>query len=197
MSWRLPAKGLVAGVTFALASSSALAQTASVVGHITAPGLTTTKDTVVSLEAPGLKVTPPARPVEVDQRGGEFVPHVSPVVKGTVVRFLNNDRYRHNVFSPDGHYTLGTWAHGEMRDRTFDTPGVFTQLCRLHDRMEAFIVVLNTPFFTTSDATGAFEIRNVPPGKYTLVAWNATRPAVTRPLSVIGKKIVADVSFAK
>jgi plastocyanin len=180
-----------------LAAAPAYAGSAIVGGHVTVPGAKTGKDVVISLEAPGLKVKPPEKPVEVDQVGMEFVPRVTTVVKGTMVRFLNSDKYRHNVFSPDGKYSLGTWAPGENRGRVFDTPGVFTNLCRLHDKMEAFVIVLNTPYFAKSDAAGTFEIRNVPPGKYTLVAWSDGLAAVKRPIVVTGSKTAADVVFGK
>ena len=128
---------------------------------------------------------------------GQFIPHVTAVLKGTVVRFLNSDRIRHNVFSPDGQYSLGTWGHGETRDRKFDTPGVFTQLCRLHDRMSAYVVVLSTPYFAVSTANGTFEISQVPPGTYTLVAWSETLSTVKRELSVTGAKTIADITLTK
>ena len=49
----------------------------AVTGTVTAKGLSTNADVVVSLEAPGLSVKPPAAPAEVDQRG-QFVPHEAP-----------------------------------------------------------------------------------------------------------------------
>lgn len=160
---------LVASLVLA---SGARAQTGSVSGTITAKGLRTSADIVVSLEAPGLKVTPPAAPVEMDQSGMLFVPHVLPVVRGTTVRFLNSDPVGHNVFSPDAKYNLGTWPKGETRDFTFDETGAFVQLCRVHPEMEAYVVVLDTPYFATTDRRGAYQIEGVPPGTYTLVTWS-------------------------
>ena len=157
-----------------MSTAAAHAQTGGVTGQITATGLRSSGDIVVSLKARGLSVNPPATPIDMDQEGMEFLPHVLPVVKGTTVRFLNNDPVRHNVFSPEGRYNLGNWPRGEIRDYTFDTGGVYTQLCRRHDEMEAFVVVLDTPYFSTTDPTGEFEITNVPPGEYTLVAWSET-----------------------
>ena len=174
VSWRLNTRTLMVVCACIISASAAYAQTGSVMGQITAAGLRSSEGVVVSLEARGLSVTPPAEPVEMDQQGMEFVPHVLPVVKGTTVRFLNGDPVRHNVFSPEGDYNLGNWRRGETRDHTFDESGVFTQLCRRHDAMEAFVVVLDTPYFSTTDPAGAFEITNVPPGDYTLVAWSET-----------------------
>jgi plastocyanin len=168
----LPAVAIIAiAATLALAPLAG-AEGGSVSGTITAKGLRTSGDIVVSLQAPGLAVTPPAKPPEMDQKGMLFIPHVLPVVKGTTVKFLNSDPYAHNVFSPEGKYNLGTWPTGQTRDHTFDKPGVYTQLCRVHPEMEAFIVVLDTPYFAVTDKAGQFTIKGVPPGKYTLVAWS-------------------------
>lgn len=155
-----------------LLGATGAAENGSVIGTVAAKGLRTSAGIVVSLEAPGLKAVPPPTPIDVDQRDMLFVPHVLPVVRGTTVRFLNSDPLPHNVFSPEGKYNLGTWPQGETKDRKFDKPGVYTQLCRVHPEMEAFVVVLDTPYFATTDKTGAFDINNVAPGTYTLVAWS-------------------------
>jgi plastocyanin len=170
------------------------AATAVVSGTVTAKGLKNSGNIVVRLDAPGLRVKPPLAPVRMDQRAFQFIPHVLPVVVGATVRFLNNDPEPHNVYSPEGRYNLGTWPPGETRDQKFDRPGAYTQLCRVHPDMLAFIVVVETPFFTVTDEAGRFEIRGVPPGSYTLVAWSEKLDEVSQPVSVVaGKAVTADV----
>ena len=190
MSLRLNSTTRMAVLICVMSTAAAQAQTGGVTGQITATGLRSSGGIVVSLEARGLSVTPPATPVEMDQEGMEFIPHVLPVVKGTTVRFLNNDPVRHNVFSPEGRYNLGNWRRGEIRDHLFDKSGVYTQLCRRHDEMEAFVVVLDTPYFSITDPAGAFEIKNVPPGEYTLVAWSETLKTAKRIVTVEAAKPV-------
>ena len=115
---------------------------------------------------------PPVNPT-MDQRNMTFIPHVLPIQTGTTVDFLNNDEVKHNVFSPDhGKYNLGTWPRGAVKQRTFTEQGVYTQLCNVHPEMEAFIVVLDTPYFTLTDKDGNFELTAVPPGSYTIKAWH-------------------------
>lgn len=191
MSLRLNVGVFVAVLTLVVAVGAVQAQTGGVTGRITATGLRSSEGVVVSLEARGLSVKPPATPVEMDQKDMKFVPHVLPVVRGTTVRFLNSDPGRHNVFSPEGDYNLGNWRRGETRDYTFGTSGVYTQLCRRHEEMEAFVVVLDTPYFSTTDPAGAFEITNVPPGEYTLVAWSETLKTSKQIVTVEAEKPVA------
>jgi plastocyanin len=160
------------GVTTILLLPTAAVASGGVSGTITAKGLRSSADLVVSLQAAGLKVTPPAKPVELDQKTMLFLPHVLPVVVGTTVQFLNSDAVAHNVFSPEGKYNLGTWPQGETRDHKFDKPGVYTQLCRVHPEMEGYVVVLDTPYFAVTDKAGAFAIKDVPAGTYTLTVWS-------------------------
>lgn len=112
------------------------------------------------------------RPIEIDQRDHEFRPRVSPVVRGTTVRFLNNDNEAHNVFSPDQEaYDLGNWTGGQHRDHVFSRLGVYTQLCRLHPSMIGYVVVLQNRYFDMTNSRGRFRIRNVPAGTYQLRVW--------------------------
>ncbi len=170
----------------------------SVTGKITAKGLRSSADIVVSLKAPGLTVTPPGKAPEMDQKGMLFIPHVLPVVVGTTVKFLNSDPYAHNVFSPDGKYNLGTWETGDTRDYKFTKPGIYTQLCRVHPEMEAFVVVLETPYFAVTNKTGQFTIKGVPAGNYTLVAWSEKLKKAEQAVTVeSGKTATVDITLSK
>jgi len=122
--------------------------------------------------APGPFIPPVKNPV-MDQKNMTFIPHVLAIQAGTTVDFLNSDEVRHNVFSPSREkYNLGTWPQGGIKQRRFDKKGVYTQLCNVHPEMEAFIVVLDTPYFTVTKEDGSFEIAGVPAGRYTVRAWH-------------------------
>jgi len=186
---------LLAGVGFV---GPAAADSGSVKGTVTATGLRTAAGIVVSLEAPGLAVAPPAKAVEMDQKKMQFIPHVLAVVKGTTVSFLNSDPVAHNVFSPEGKYNLGTWPQGQTREHTFDKPGVYTQLCRVHPEMEGYVVVLDTPHFAVTDGSGAYEIKGVAPGKYKMVAWSEKLKKWEQEVTVEGDKTATvDVTLAR
>ena len=61
-------------------------------------------DAVVSLVPLGApaKITPPAEPILITQRGQEFSPYTTPVVVGTEVNFFNDDKVDHHVYSTSG-----------------------------------------------------------------------------------------------
>ena len=128
---------------------------------------------VVYLAGVSGEIKKPAVNPTMDQRNMSFIPHVLPIQTGTTVDFLNNDEVKHNVFSPDHEkYNLGTWPQGKIKQHTFTEQGVYTQLCNVHPEMEAFIVALDTPYFALTDKDGNFEIKDVPPGDYTMKVWH-------------------------
>jgi hypothetical protein len=46
--------------------------------------------------------------------------------------------------------------------------------CNIHPWMHAFIGVVGNPYFAVSGEDGSFELKNLPPGDYTLEAWHET-----------------------
>ena len=110
----------------------------------------------------------------MDQRHETFVPHVLAVTTGTTVDFPNSDRIYHNVFSLSKArpFDLGRYAVGRSKAVRFDRPGIVRVFCDIHSHMSAFILVFSHPFFSVTGADGRYRIQDVPPGSYTLVAWN-------------------------
>ncbi len=144
---------------------------------------------------------PTQHPV-IDQKGLVFQPHVTAVQVGTTVDFLNSDSVAHNVFwtSVGGNkklnHNLGTWPKGERKSFKFDTAGAVPILCNVHPEMSAYLVVVPTPYFATSDQAGNYKIENVPDGSYTVVAWHEGSKNQSKPVSVSGES-KADFTLSK
>ena len=121
---------------------------------------------------------------KMDQVGLMFTPRVLPIQLGWTVSFTNSDPVGHSVFTTDGEtYDLGTWPKGESRTYTFKKAGVYRQLCKVHDDMIAWIVVLDTARFALSDKAGAFGL-DLPAGDYTLGIWHEKLAAADVPVHV-------------
>jgi len=149
----------------------------NITGTVKAIGAKNSANAVIYIDSiPGKKFDPPKDPATIDQKNLVFTPHVLPIVAGTTVKFLNSDDVLHNVFTPDKcaeKFNLGTWPKGQTRSFTFKNVGcVAVMLCNVHPEMEAYVVVLQNPYFAVSAKDGTYSIKNVPAGKYTLRIWH-------------------------
>ena len=130
-------------------------------------------DTVVWLDARNAPPTANRPRVVLDQRNLSFVPKVLVVQTGTMVDFPNNDRVFHNVFSfRDGRrFDLGLYPVGSVKRVLFDRPGLSRVFCNIHPNMAAYVMTVDTPYFSQSDDAGAFTIAGVPAGSHKYHAW--------------------------
>jgi len=134
-----------------------------------------TRRSVVYLESAPSLAFPDVEPqrATLDQRNETFVPHVLAVTVGTTVDFPNSDNIYHNVFSlRNPRFDLGRYAAGRSKSVRFDRPGIVRVFCEIHAHMSAFILVFNHRYYAVTSADGRYQIGRVPPGRYTLVAWN-------------------------
>jgi plastocyanin len=111
----------------------------------------------------------------MSQKDLTFHPRLLPVEVGTKVEFPNLDDTYHNIFSysPAKRFDLGRYPPGEKPTPSviFDRPGLVTVRCDIHEHMRALILVLDTPYFTITDAQGHYRLTNLPAGNLTLKAW--------------------------
>ncbi len=120
----------------------------------------------------------------MDQKNRMFVPHVLPVQTGTSVRFPNSDDIRHQVysFSSAKQFQIPLYKGTPANPVVFDRSGVVTLGCSIHDRMTAYVVVVDTPYFATTDKKGRGAIASVGAGKYSLRVWYPEMPAEPAPV---------------
>jgi len=173
-------------------------------GKVSVQGIKSPENIAVYVDAiPGKKFDPPGDHVVVDQRKMNFVPRVTVVLQGTTVDFLNSDSVGHNVYWPSvgGNkklaHNLGTWPKGEKKSFQFTDPGAASLLCNVHPEMSAFLVVAPTPYFAVTDADGSFEIKDVPPGTYTLKTWSEDGKVTTQSVTVASATANADLIVKK
>ena len=134
----------------------------------------------------------------LDQRNETFVPHVLAIVAGTTVDFPNSDHTYHNVFSlsKTKSFDLGRYAAGHSKSVRFDRPGIVRVFCDIHSHMSAFILVFAHRYFSVADPDGSYRLENVPPGTYTVVAWNEAAALESRRVVVPDTGGEVEVNFA-
>jgi plastocyanin len=111
---------------------------------------------------------------QVEQVNQEFVPKVKAVVVGSPVSFPNHDDVRHHVysFSPAKRFDLPLYVGTPAKPVVFDTPGVVTIGCNIHDWMVGYIYVSESPYFATTGADGAATLSGLPAGRYSVRVWH-------------------------
>jgi plastocyanin len=134
-------------------------------------GTTADGDKITSLSA-----DPPSSPVTLDQNGCHYVPHVFGIQTGQTLKVTNSDPTQHNIHpqpkvNEEWNQTQANGA-APIEKKFTRTEVLIPVKCNQHPWMKAYIGVLKHPFFAVSAADGSFTIRDVPPGKYTVVAWH-------------------------
>src|SRR5213076_364566 len=112
---------------------------------------------------------------QIAQKDLAFVPPLLPVQVGTRVEFPNLDDTYHSIFSysPAKRFDLGRYRPEErpIPSEVFNTPGLVTLRCDIHEHMRGLILVVDTPYFVVTNADGRFRLSGLPSGRYTLKAW--------------------------
>jgi len=132
-------------------------------------------DVFVHLEGafPGSAV--PKSPVVINQHGCFYEPRVVGVRVGQELQIKNSDSLLHNVHSVSNNsnqFNVAQARAGAVDSFRMKKEEVMLRLgCDVHSWMMAYVGVVTNPYFAVSDASGGFVINDVPPGTYTIDAW--------------------------
>jgi hypothetical protein len=156
--------------------------TVTISGTVAGGGTVGPGGAVITLKGEGFLPKAPPVTRSYIQKDKRFVPHVMAVPVGSTVNFRNEDEIFHNVFSlsPTTSFDTGLHKAGVDTPQKFDKPGVVELLCNIHATMLGYVVVVDTPYYAVSDGSGAFTIKNVPPGNYEATIWHESASAVTK-----------------
>ncbi|MDY7578899.1 methylamine utilization protein [Herbaspirillum sp. RTI4] len=171
-------------LTALLWSSSAVCLANSITVHVLDATGRPVPNAVVYVEAASGQTLPkPLKQAEIEQRELHFQPLVTVVQTGTSILFPNNDKVRHHVysFSPAKPFELKLYSGVPGNAILFDKPGTVVVGCNIHDSMVAYIHIVNTPYFSKTDAAGMARLPELVSGKYRLKAWYFTMQGDTVP----------------
>jgi plastocyanin len=115
-----------------------------------------------------------SKTAEIEQKNRKFMPLMTVIQVGSEIAFPNNDTVRHHVysFSPAKPFELKLYSGTPGSTVLFDKPGTVVIGCNIHDRMVAYIQIVNTPYFGKTNDSGKVRIADLPIGKYKLKAWH-------------------------
>lgn len=131
---------------------------------------------VVSITNPPDKGKVPDQPAVFDQKGCQYVPHVLPLMVGQKILVKNSDPFLHNVHglpetNPGFNFGQNNIDPGKPVS-PMKAVEEFRVKCDVHPWMGAFFVVLDHPYFGTTDQDGAFTIKGLKDGVYEIRAWH-------------------------
>ena len=137
------------------------------------------------------KAWPPAgKPPELDNIKCEFVPHVQ-VMPAGALDVVNKDPVLHNSHGYYGKRTAFNMAQpnqGQVIPADLSRAGTVRVDCDVHGWMEAWVYVVDNPYYAITDADGKFSIADVPPGTYKLVAIQSVTGPNEQTVTVAGGK---------
>jgi plastocyanin len=140
----------------------------------------------------------PAEPVTLDQKGCHYTPHVLGIQVGQPLQIINSDDTLHNIHGlpkANKEFNQGQPIQGMKMTHTFSTKEVMIPFkCDVHGWMNAWIGVLDHPFYAVTTADGTFSLKGLPPGTYTIEAWHEKLGTQTQTITV-GAKETKDVAF--
>ncbi|MDX6694264.1 MAG: hypothetical protein QOF02_1867 [Blastocatellia bacterium] len=142
----------------------------------------------------------PADTAKLDQHGCHYVPHVLAVQAKQKVEVVNSDPTTHNVNvqakSNEKWNQSQTQGAAPIVKSFARAETLIPVKCNQHPWMKAYVSVLSHPFFFVTKEDGTFEIKGVPPGTYTLVAWHEKLGEKTAQVKVDAKgTVTSDFTF--
>jgi len=140
----------------------------------------------------------PTEPAHIDQKECRYHPHVFGMRVGQPLEILNSDPTLHNIHAmPKGNaeFNNGQPIQGMKMSHTFDKPEVMVPFkCDVHGWMNAYVGVLEHPYFQVTSKDGKFTLKGLPPGTYTIEAWHEKLGTQTQ-MVTIGAKETKDIAF--
>lgn len=140
----------------------------------------------------------PQTPVEIDQEGCHYRPHVFGMQAGQPLLIKNSDPTLHNIHAlakDNREFNIGQPNKGMQTTRTFASPEVMVHFkCDVHPWMSAYCGVLDNPFYSVTGDDGTFALSKLPAGEYVVEAWHEKYGAQTQTVTV-GDKESKQIAF--
>lgn len=144
---------------------------------------------VVYISAGAASTAQATTPVRYDQRGCEYLPHVAAMQAGQPLEIYNDDQMAHNIHplaKVNPEWNKSQPPGSPAIKATYDKPEFIPVKCNIHPWMHGYFAVLGTSNFAVTDADGAFTLKGLPPGKYTVTAWQEKFGSLSQEVTVTG-----------
>jgi plastocyanin len=130
---------------------------------------------------------PPQQPAVFEQKGCQYKPHVLALQANQKLEVVNSDETTHNIHpNPSNNREWNmTQPHGVPLEQTFAREEIAIPVkCNVHPWMRGFIAVFKHPYFSVTDKNGNFDLKDLPPGTYTITAWQEKLGTLSQKVTV-------------
>ena len=133
------------------------------------------KNVMVYLKDIKYKGKTPETPAVLDQNGCMYSPHVQGMMGGQELLIKNSDATLHNIHGLpiiNKGFNFAMPKVVKKKSIKFKKAENFIKIkCDVHSWMKAYISVFDHPYFAVTDDSGHYQIDNIPPGDYEVIAW--------------------------
>ena len=143
----------------------------------------------------------PSEQPKFDQKGCMYSPHVLAVDANQKFEVTTDDQTTHNIhpLPAPGSGNIG-WNKSQPPGAPpivtdWKAPEAISVKCNIHPWMHGYFVVLKTNHFSVTGDDGTFSIKDLPPGKYTLTAWQETLGSSQQEVTIGGAGETKTVNF--
>jgi len=147
----------------------------------------------------GYSFPAPAAAADITQEGCQYHPHVVAMQVGQNIDVVNKDQTTHNIHpipkdNREWNESQPPGAAPIVKSFTREEVAIPVK-CNVHPWMKAYMAVMPNPYFQVTDKDGKFDLKNLPPGTYSLVAWHELYGASDPQTITIGPKESKAVTF--
>ena len=164
-------------------------------------------DVIVALKGVTGSTGAAAPPVVLDQKACLYTPTILVLQTGQKLIVKNSDPVLHNVHlnptvpenekANEALINAAQMANGADLNYSFPKPEKFLKFqCDVHPWMFAWVTIVDSPYYAQTGADGKFVIKNVPPGKYTMVADHRKAGESTQDIEVKDTDVTVNFTFA-
>ena len=142
---------------------------------------------------------PPAKPAVLEQKGCLYQPHVLALQTNQKLDVVNADKTTHNIhpMPANNREWNQTQPPGLPIEESFAREEIAIPVkCNIHPWMHGYIAVFKNPYFAVTDKDGSFDLKDLPPGTYTITAWHEKLGTLSQKVTVTtGQTAKVEFSF--
>lgn len=141
----------------------------------------------------------PTDSVTLDQKDCMYTPHIVALMVGQQLSVINSDDTTHNIHptpADNREWNKSQPPKAPAITDTFARPEVAIPVkCNVHPWMKGYIAVMSNPFYAVTSKDGKFELKNLPPGTYTIEAWQEKYNTMDQTVTIAAKEAKSGVDF--